>query len=76
MKEVLKHTPKDVDIEELRLLYDSAFSDTEKRYARFNKISDTSSLDNVTDVEILSVAIINSAETELAKILHEISPTK
>ena len=34
-REILKHTPQDVDIEELRRLYDSAYSDTALRGAIF-----------------------------------------
>ena len=47
MREVLSHTPVDYDMEEFRRLYNSAFSDTAKRYSRFIEITDTSVLDTV-----------------------------
>lgn len=75
-KEILKHTPKDVDIEEFRRLYDSSFSDTAKRYQRFATIDNTAVMDTVLGSDILSVAIVNSAETELAGFLRDIGATE
>ena len=76
MREVLSHTPVDYDMEEFRRLYNSAFSDTAKRYSRFSEITDTSVLDTVFDEAILSISIVNSSETELAKTLREIGSTE
>lgn len=75
-REILKHTPQDVDIEELRRLYDSAFSDTAKRYPRFAAIADTSALDALEGRDILTTAIVNSADTELAGFLRGIGATE
>ena len=75
-KEILRHTPQDVDIEELRRLYDSAFADTAKRYSRFAVIADTTVLDTVEGVDILSTIIVNSADTELAVFLRDIGATE
>ena len=75
-REILKHTPQDVDIEELRRLYDSAFSDTAKRYPRFATIADTSALDALEGRDILTTAIVNSADTELAGFLRGIGATE
>lgn len=75
-KEILKHPPQDVDIEEFRRLYDSAFSDTAKRYQRFATIDNTAVLDAVPGSDILAVAIVNSADTELAGFLREIGATE
>ena len=75
-REILKHTPQDVDIEELRRLYDSAYSDTAKRYPRFATIADTSVLDTLEGRDILTTAIVNSADTELAGFLRGIGATE
>ncbi len=75
-KEILRHTPQDVDIEELRRLYDSAFADTARRYPRFAAIVDTAALDTVDGIDILSTVIVNSADTELAVFLRGIGATE
>ncbi len=75
-REILKHTPQDVGIEELRRLYDSAYSDTAKRYPRFATIADTSALDALEGRDILTTAIVNSADTELAGFLRGIGATE
>lgn len=75
-KEILRHTPQDVDIKELRRLYDSAFADTARRYPRFAIITDTTVLDTVEGVDILSTIIVNSADTELAVFLRDIGATE
>ena len=75
-KEILRHTPQDVDIEELRRLYDSAFADTARRYPRFAVIADTTALDTVKGIDILSTVIVNSADTELAVFLRDIGATE
>lgn len=75
-KEILKHTPQDMDIEELRRLYDSVYSDTAKRYPRFATIADTSALDDLEGRDILTTAIVNSADTELAGFLRGIGATE
>lgn len=75
-KEVLKHPPQDIDIEDFRRLYDSAFSDTAKRYQRFATIDNTAVMDTVPGSDILAVAIVNSADTELAGFLREIGATE
>ena len=75
-REILKHTPQGVDIEELRRLYDSAYSDTAKRYPRFATIADTSVLDTLEGCDILTTAIVNSADTELAGFLRGIGATE
>lgn len=75
-KEVMKHKPIDVDMEELRRLYDSAYSSTADKYPRFTEIADVSVLDTVADSAILSVAIVNSSNTELAAFLRRIGATE
>lgn len=75
-KEILKHPPQDIDMEEFRRLYDSAFSDTAKRYQRFATIDNTTVMDAVPGSDILAVAIVNSADTELAGFLREIGATE
>lgn len=76
MRAVNAHSPKDMDLEEFQRLYDSAFSDAAKRYSRFAEIVDVDILDGLEGEEILSVSIVNSADTELAKFLKEIGSTE
>ena len=76
VREILKHAPADTDLEELRRLYASAFSDTAKHYQRFNTITDPSVMDMLTGRDILNRAIVNSADTELASFLRNIGATE
>lgn len=75
-KEIEKHTPQDVDLDEFCRLYDSAFSDMAKSYQRFITIDDTAVMDTVYGSDILAVAIVNSADTELAGFLRNIGATE
>ncbi|MDD3401026.1 MAG: AAA family ATPase [Eubacteriales bacterium] len=75
-EEIMRHAPKDTDIEELRRLYDSAYSDTAKRYSRFSSVEDTAVLDSLDGSDVLSLAIVNSATTELAEFLRDIGATQ
>lgn len=75
-REILKHIPKQIDLEEFRRLYDSAFSETAKRYQRFSTIADTAIMDTIAGSDILTVAIVNSADTELAGFLRNIGATE
>lgn len=75
-EEILRHLPKDTAIEELRRLYDSAYSDTAKRYTRFSTVADTAILDSLDGNDILSTVIVNSANTELASFLRDIGATQ
>ena len=75
-EEILRHAPKDTDLEELCRLYDSAYSDDAKRYARFASTEDTMVLDTLDGVDILSTVIVNSATTELAGFLRDIGATQ
>lgn len=75
-EEILRHSPKDTAIEELRRLYDSAYSDTAKRYTRFSAVADTVVLDSLDGSDILSTVIVNSANTELASFLRDIGATQ
>lgn len=75
-KEILKHTPQDIDLEELRRFYSSAFADTAKKYPRFNEVSNPGILDNLANRDILSTSIVNSADTHLAVFLRKIGATE
>jgi len=70
--EVRRHSPVEHDLAELKRMYDAVYSDTAKRYDRFSTIEDTSVLDTVTGNDILSVAIVNVANTKLSEFLKEI----
>ena len=75
-EEVRKHQPTEHDLEKLKLQYEAAFSDTAKRYARFSTIADTSVLDQLDGKDILSVAVVNASEPQLAAFLKKIGATE
>ena len=76
VREILKHTPINTDMEELCRLYESAYSETAKHYKRFNTVADPNIMDAVDDQDILSKPIVNSADTELAGFLRDIGATE
>lgn len=76
VREILKHAPAEMDLDELRRIYDSAFSETAKHYQRFATIPDPTAMDTVEGSEILSKPIVNSADTELAGFLRDIGATE
>lgn len=76
VREILKHAPADMSLDELRRIYDSAYSETAKHYQRFTSITDPTVMDTVDGSEILSKPIVNSADTELAVFLREIGATE
>ena len=75
-EEIQRHQPMDHKPEELKRLYDSAYSDTARNYERFPEIEDVCALDSVPGSDILSVIIANSAQTGFAKYLEDIGATK
>lgn len=68
--------PRDIDLEKLNRLYDSAYSTTSKSYSLFSIISNTAIMDTLKGIEILSVSIVNSADTGLANFLKEMGATE
>lgn len=76
VREILKHAPADMSLDELRRIYDSAFSETAKHYQRFTTIPDPTVMDTIEGSEILSKPIVNSADTELAGFLRDIGATE
>ena len=76
VREILKHAPADMDLDELRRIYDSAFSETAKHYQRFRTVPDPTVMDTVEGSEVLSKPIVNSADTELAGFLRDIGATE
>lgn len=75
-EEVRKHEPVKHDLEQLALKCDAAYSESAKRYGRFNTIPDPMVLDMLEGREILDVVIANSSQTELAKFLDDIGATE
>ena len=75
-EEVQRHSPVEHDLDELRRMCDAAFSETAKRYTRFNTIVDTSILDEIEDSDILGVVIVNAAQTEFASFLNDLGATE
>lgn len=63
-------------MDELRRLYDSAYSDTASHYDEFSAITDTAVLDELEGHEILALAIVNSADTDFAKFIRKIGATE
>lgn len=74
-EEVRRHQPIEHDLEKLKIKCDAAFSDTAKRYTKFNTIPDASVLDNVEGSDILGIVIVNTAQTGLTSFLEEIGAT-
>ncbi len=75
-EEVQRHSPVEHDLDELRRMCDAAYSDTAKRYPRFNTIADTSVLDEIEGGDILRVVIVNAAQTEFASFLNDLGATE
>jgi len=73
---VLAAAPIEQDMEELRRLYDSAYSDSASYYNEFSIIADVSTLDELDGHEILTLAIVNSADTDFAKFIRRIGATE
>lgn len=73
---VMNHQPADYDYEKLQLMYNLAFSQDARKYEHFPVIPDTAVLDHLPGSEILQAIIVNSAETDLAKILKSIGSTE
>ena len=73
---VLAATPAEQNMDELRRLYDSAYSDTASHYDEFSAITDTAALDELEGHEILALAIVNSADTDFAKFIRKIGATE
>lgn len=73
---LLKTVPRSQDIQKLKNLYDTAYADDAKHYPKFNESIDPLILDGVQDNEILSIAIVNSADTQLASFLKQIGATE
>lgn len=75
-EEVMRHTAAEQDLEELKRMYDSVYSDTAKSYTRFAEVSDTTALDQLAGIEILGMAIVNTANTPFADFLKEVGSTE
>lgn len=70
------YAPVNHDIDELKHMYASVYSDSAKYYSRFNVISDTSALDSVIGCEVLQFAIVNTANTPFADFLKQVGSTE
>ena len=76
VREILSHTPAEIDKVALRRLYDSAYSQSAKHYDRFKAITNPNILDALPGIELLSKAVVNSAETDLAHFLRSLGATE
>ena len=75
-EEIKKHAPVAHDLQKLKLMYDSAYSKSAKLYDKFHTIREVSILDNIPNSNILSIAIVNIAKTELAAFLEYLDATE
>ncbi len=73
---VLASFPAEQNMDELRRLYDSAYSDTASYYNAFSIISTTAVLDELEGYKILDLAIVNSADTDFANFIRKIGATE
>ena len=69
-------TPSEHNLDELRLLYDSAYSDNAARYQEFSVISNTAVLDELEGSNILNLSIVNSADTNFARFIRQIGASE
>ena len=76
VEEIRAHDPVEHDLQKLKLMYDSAYSEKAKLYAKFSTIEDVSIIDNVPNSDILSVVIANAATTKLAEFLEHLGATE
>lgn len=75
-EEIQRHQPVERATEELKRMYDSAYSESARSYERFPVIEDVCALDSVEGADILNVVIANTAQTGFAKFLDEIGATE
>lgn len=73
---ILPCTPIKQDTDELKRLYDSAFSSSTSHYKVFSFINDTAVLDNLPGNEVLGIAIVNSSDTNFAQFIRRIKSTE
>lgn len=75
-EELMRHARIERDVAELKRMYDSSFSAEAKSYQLFNDVGDATALDSLAGNDILSKAIVNAAETDLATFLKDIGATE
>ena len=75
-EEVQRHNPVEHDLDELQRMCDAVYSDTAKRYPRFNTIAEISVLDEIEGGDILGVVIVNTAQTDFASFLNDLGATE
>lgn len=76
--EIRRHSAKATlqDEDELKRQYDAIYGSNAQEYTEFPTISDTSVLDSIDDMEILSIVIANAAQTDFAQFLERINATE
>lgn len=73
---VLGATPKDINLEELRRFYDSAYSEGADRYDEFQPTDDCHALEKVNGLDVLGISVVNTANTDFAAFLKRIDATQ
>ena len=76
LEAIMSAEAKEIDISELRRLYDSAYSDTSKSYTEFTSVTDCTILDTVDGNDLLSLSIVNTSDTPFAGFLNKIKASQ
>ncbi len=71
-EEVKRFAPVRHDLRTVKRMYDTAYSDSAKKYEWFHTIKDVSVLDSLQGSEILGTAIVNTSNTPFAEFLREV----
>lgn len=72
-EKVMEYAPTEYDLNDLKRMYSSAYAAAPKKYKLFHTIPDSSVLDNIEGNDVLSIAIVNASETQLAEFWKNIS---
>ena len=72
-EKVMEYAPTEYDLDDLKRMYSSAYAAVPKKYKFFHTIPDSSVLDNIEGNDVLSIAIVNASETQLAEFWKNIS---
>lgn len=67
--------PQQHDLDALQILYDTAFDPNARTYNLFSAITDTSILDTMSGIELLSKTITSSSDTPFAEFIKAINAT-
>lgn len=72
-EKVMEYAPAEYDLNDLKRMYSSAYAAVPKKYKLFQAIPESSVLDKIEGNDVLSIAIVNASETQLAEFWKNIS---